>query len=767
MNDDLFVFRTINSDETKRRAFLGNGNFGLDISNNAGQGFGTSEIQDPFPPVVLGGVYTLSYGGDVSSPGKALLRPASAHCLVPASQSLDDLQARLDGFYQELDMKAAVARTTGTWHGYKTETTIFTSRQRPSIGAMKITFSQPGKAKGKVACSSDGESTHEFLHAIRKDPRTRYESLAFHETDGIAVLDGTVIEDGKRFRGGGPFRVIQATTIRAISSDGESIPVGWMWESKDAADTGFDGEARFVARVKVTAKLPLSIVLYFGIYKETDAPGDLGAHARADLAKAADVGFDTLLVEHENAWQAEIWSRLVEVADPVLQRRIIATMYALGCSLKQGIHNSIGPTGLNGYGWEGRVFWDADLWVNLGLLLWAPELSRCITSFRFQQIGGARVHREEYAKLCDLAGVTGGIKFPWESTTSGLERAPEGWSAQEHVTCDVIFGQYLYYTVTHDEQYLKEIAFPLVYEACTYLGQRVVQMKDGKYHYLEVVPADEHVFPGRCDDNALTNLYTGICMGIGIAWSDKFKKNYPPKWKAIKDNMFYNFDEQQQLVIEYTGYKGQPIKQADTDLLTFPLEYPFPDEVKRNNMLYYFAKLPKEHIMMSSSIFSVIACELGMADKAWEYFSDLFAHYHEDQFNIASEAPGNACWPFVTGLGGFMSNLVYCFGGIRVRPDGLLFSPFLPAQLPLITFSRLNFQGNVFRYNVQDGGRKFSITPAGSPFKLAMYFRTGKKYTCKGGTMRVKTTSKDKGETCYEVSLPVDAEATFELDISG
>jgi trehalose/maltose hydrolase-like predicted phosphorylase len=750
LNDDLFVFRTTNSNETKRRAFLGNGYFGIDVSNNIGQGFGICEVMDPFPPTVIGGVYTLSYGGAETSAPKSLLRPMNAQCLVPASQDIDDIAAMMDGFSQELDMKNAVVCTTGTWHGYKTETTIFTSRQRPNIGAMKITY------------SGNGARNHEFLHAVRKDPRTRYETLTFREAGNIAVFDGTVIEDGKRFHGGGTFRVIQATAIQAIAGNGKPIQTKSTWESKNAPDIGFDGEASFLNHVSFNATTPFSIIVYFAMYKETDAPGDLDGHARADLQKAIDLGFDGLFKEHAGAWQAEIWSRLIEVADPALQRRIISSMYALGSSLKQGIHNSVGPTGLNGYGWDGHVFWDADLWVNLGTLLWAPELSRCITEFRFRQIDGARAHRAEYAKLCDYPKVTEGIKFPWESTTSGLERAPEGWSAQEHVTCDVIYGQYLYYTATKDETYLKNIAFPIVHEACKYLGQRVEKGKDGKYHFLEVVPADEHVFPGRCDDNAFTNLYTGICIGIGIAWCEKLKKAYPPAWKDITDNMFYNFDEKQQLVLEYTGYKGQSIKQADTDLLTFPLEYPFPDSVKRNNMLYYFEKLPKDHIMMSSSIFSIIACELGMADKAWEYFSDLFLHFHEDQFNIASESPVNNCWPFITGLGGFLSNLVYGFGGIRVRPDGLLFAPFLPEKLPEISFSRLMFQKKSFRYRVFDGGHKFSLAPAGAGQKVIMYFRKGKEYASKAVKMSPRAGSNGSSEACYEVVLPKGVEVVFE-----
>nr|MDO8113075.1 hypothetical protein [Candidatus Sigynarchaeota archaeon] len=751
MNNDNFVFRSTKADLAKKRAYLGNGYFGIDVSNNVGQGFGICEMRDPFPTTILGGVYTFPYGAKETDAPRSLFRPMNVHCLVPAAQDLDNATTELENFSQELDMKNAVARTKGSWHGYETETTIFTSRHRPNIGVMKITS------------SGHADEKHELIHAVRKDPRVKYESLAFDGGEKIAMFDCKIIEDRKQFHGGGPFRVIQATAIQAVDSIGHAIPFKTTWEARNAADIGFDGEASFVNHVSLDCQGPFSIVVYFAIYKETDMGGDLRDHARASLAEAMASGFDALLDEHAMAWQADIWSRLIVVTDDKLQRRIIASMYAMGCSFKSGINNSAGPNGLNGFGWDGHVFWDADLWVNLGIIMWAPELSRCITAFRFSQIDGARKHREDYAALCGYDQITSGIKFPWEATTSGLERAPQGWSAQEHITCDVIFGQYLQYTVTKDERYLKDAAFPIVYEACKYLAQRVEKGKDGKYHFLEVIPADEHVFPGRCDDNAFTNLYTGICIGIGIDWCAKLKVPCPPEWKEIRDHMFYNFDEKRQLVLEYTGYKGQPIKQADTDLLTFPLEYPFPDAVKRNNMLYYFDKLPKNHIMMSSSIFSIVACELGMAAKAVEYFEDLFLHFHEDQFYIASESPVNECWPFITGLGGFLANLVYGFGGIRLRDDGLLVCPFLPETMPEITFSKLVFQGTPVRYRVFDRGTRFSLTAIHNKCTMVLHFKPGKEFTCKAAMMNQEQADARRNEERFTVILPRKKVIVFEL----
>lgn len=750
MSDEFFKFQSTIGDVAKKRAFLGNGYFGVDVSNNFGQGFGVCEIRDLFPVIYLGGVYTLSYS-DKTVP-KAMFHAMNAHNIIPATQSFEKENDQMEEFIQEIDMKTAQVTTKGKWHEYSVETTIFASRQRPNIGVVKM------------HCSDAGQDHHEFIHAVRKDPRTRYETLTFLDEGNLAIFDGSVIEDKKQFNNGGLFRIIQVTAIQVIADDGTIIPFKTTWVSNDADDIDFDGEAKFIKHILFETETPFSIVLYFGTYKETDSNDNLLDYVRASIKQAMQDGFDILYDEHCHAWQYEIWSRIIDVpGNESLQRRIIAAMYAIGCSLKQGINNSAGPNGLNGDDWVGHVFWDADLWVNLGTLLWAPELSRCITEFRHGLIDGARKNRENYVQEYEINGVIEGIKFAWESTTSGLERAPKGWAAQEHITCDVIFGQYLYITATGDEEYLRNVAFPIVHEACKYLAQRVEKGDDGKYHFLHVIPADEFVFPHQCDDDAFTNLYTGICMGIGIVLCDKLDVSYPPEWREIRDNMFYNFDEDQQLVIEFTGYHGQTIKQADVDLLTFPLEYPFPDEVKRNNMLYYFDKLPKNHIMMSSSIFSIIACELSMSEKAWEYFSDLFAHFHKDQFFIASESPDNYCWPFITGLGGFLANLVYGFGGIRLRDDGLLICPFLPANIPEISFNKIMFQGNAMRFRVFDQGLKFSLIAIDSDSSFMLHFRPGKEFRCMmdaAGEMQVDAS---RQEPCYEVFLPTNKEIIFEL----
>ena len=56
---------------------------------------------------------------------------------------------------------------------------------------------------------------------------------------------------------------------------------------------------------------------------------------------------------------------------------------------------------------------------------------------------------------------------------------------------------------------------------------------------------------------------------------------------------------------------------------------------------------------------------------------------------------------FLTGIGGFLQNFLYGFGGIRLREDGLKVKPFLPDELLSITFKRIFFGGKAYRLTVE------------------------------------------------------------------
>lgn len=393
-------------------------------------------------------------------------------------------------------------------------------------------------------------------------------------------------------------------------------------------------------------------------------------------------------------------------------------------------------------------------------------------------MAGARENRKRDVEFFDRMGIieefglniTDGLKYAWESTTSGLERTPNGSDVkpniQEHISCDVIYSMWLQYLVTQDRNFLEQIAFPVAYESALYLGQRVNKEEDRKWHFHCVLCADE--FANLKDDNAFTNLYVEKCMKIVIEWCKLLKKPYPPHWNDISINMKYYFDSKNKRILEHATYSNEIIKQADTDLITWPLEHDAVygkdgETIRRNNMLFYFNRLPENHIMMSACIFSIIASELSMKEKAWDYFSDQFPHFHPNLSYIPSESPKNDCWPFITGIGGFLSNLIYGFGGIRLRSDGLLFDPHLDPKLPHLIFPRLKFQGKEIKYEIISEGKKFVLTNLSASGEFNVYCRNGRIFLPKGIKENELSLVQGRTEKKFTIKLLQNKPIEFQL----
>jgi hypothetical protein len=77
--------------------------------------------------------------------------------------------------------------------------------------------------------------------------------------------------------------------------------------SKDEEDIGFVGETTFIEHIMFDTSDPFTLILYFGIFTQKDASGDLDDHARSELQAAMDASPETLFREHVDAWQSDIW----------------------------------------------------------------------------------------------------------------------------------------------------------------------------------------------------------------------------------------------------------------------------------------------------------------------------------------------------------------------------------------------------------------------------------------------------------------------------
>jgi len=85
-------------------------------------------------------------------------------------------------------------------------------------------------------------------------------------------------------------------------------------------------------------------------------------------------GTKKLIDFHEAAWN-DIWkSDIIIEGDDQSQKAVHSAMYHLYSFVRSGTSYSLSPMGLSGLGYNGHVFWDAELWMFPPLLVLHPEM---------------------------------------------------------------------------------------------------------------------------------------------------------------------------------------------------------------------------------------------------------------------------------------------------------------------------------------------------------------------------------------------------------
>ena len=130
---------------------------------------------------------------------------------------------------------------------------------------------------------------------------------------------------------------------------------------------------------------------------------------------------------------------------------------------------------------------------------------------------------------------------------------------------------------------------------------------------------------------------------------------------------------------EYEGYDGRTIKQADVNLLAYPLQIVTDPADIRRDLEYYEPRIHPHGPAMSQAILALEWARLGDGQKAWElYCKGLEGHLH-GPFLAFSETAGHGDICFMTGLGGFLQLFINGFCGLELTDDGIVQ---LPAALP-------------------------------------------------------------------------------------
>ena len=481
------------------------------------------------------------------------------------------------------------------------------------------------------------------------------------------------------------------------------------------------------------------------------------AKARAEedgcalLREALGLGYDALFAESRDAWAA-LWDRydiLVDSDRSEDQLLIRFALYHLNimCS-RLDSRMGIGAKGLSGEGYKGHSFWDTEIFILPYFILTQPEAARKLVEYRYLGLQAARKKAEERGYR--------GAMYPWEAAwADDGETTPVLGAAdivtgepipiltgllEQHITADVAFGLWLYYTATGDRDLMDRYGWEMLLETARFWASRA-EWKEAaqRYEICDVIGPDE--YKDHVDNNAYTNYMAAFNMRLGLRTMDLLDSEGGPaagrlraqfdfpalreELRRVLDRLYLPCPNEDGIIPQFDGYFDlkhidlapyrnagsvgsiyndynqeqictfQVHKQADTVVLLMLMEDLFPDEIRKTNYDFYEARTLHDS-SLSKSTHCVLAADLGESETAYRFFEGC------GEVDFGPNMRTSDAGIHTASMGGIWQCAVYGFGGVRVSGEALHMAPKLPPAWRSLSFP-LVWHGQPLRVSV-DGG---------------------------------------------------------------
>ncbi|MFD8396403.1 discoidin domain-containing protein [Streptomyces sp. NPDC059680] len=659
-------------------------------------------------------------GLDVGLPAKGPAWMRNGETFGPGS--------RVTRYSQTLLLRCGLVRTSLTWtslDGRRTDLTyeVLADRVDPHVAAAHMTLTPHWTGALTVTDTIEGRGA-------RRIAPMRSGSWRVRGTHGVNVVFRT---DGTGVTGA------IATVLHAPGRDGKPHP-------------GDRLSARQSKVLRVQAGHTYEVTKFVGVDTSltSHAPRDA---ARAAAMQAARRGWPALLAAHTAAWRA-LWSSDVEVpGHPDLQLWVRAARYGLLSALRPDGRNSVAPTGLTSDNYAGMVFWDAETWMFPALLATDPEFARSILEYRYRTRGAAADNARRTAVK--------GLFYSWTSASHGrLWNECQSWNpphcvTQDHLQGDIALAVWQYYLATGDTAWLRSHGWPLLQGLAEYWVSRVTPNPDGSNSIKGVAGPDE--YSNGVNDGVYTNAVAATALRAAARTAEVLRVPGTPAavWRHTADTLRIPYDPKRKVYLQYDGYRGSQIKQADTVLLLYPLEWPMPSGAAAKTLDYYTEHTDPDGPAMTDSVHAIDAAAIGEPGCATYTFLQRAARpFFRDPFALFSEARGNKAGAgdvlagapaqdFLTGKGGFLQVFTHGLTGLRLRDtDAVHLDPTLPPQLAPdgVRVSGLRWHGRT--YDVAIGPRTTTVRlVSGAPFTIDS--PEGRFMLTKGDPVSLKTRRPD------------------------
>lgn len=430
-----------------------------------------------------------------------------------------------------------------------------------------------------------------------------------------------------------------------------------------------NGESASVEfRMKKDEQIDLCII---GSICTTAEYSDPYSESRRELIYIDRSGPEVIIAGHRRLWDS-LWESDIEITGDIkAQEAVRFALYSLYSSCREGTRLSVPPMGLSSQGYNGHIFWDTELWMYPPMLLMNQGIARSMVDYRTDRMEAARRKAGDYGYQ--------GLMYPWESDAFGEEATPV-WAItgpmEHHVTADIAIAAWNYYCVTRDINWLRETGWELLKGIAEFWTSRVRDNGDGTYSIAGVVGADEYA--QNVTDNAFTNAAAKIALRNAVKAARLCGYEAPHQWSRIAEGI--RILSKDGVTWEFEGYAGQQIKQADVNLLAYPLGLVKDKGQMLRDLQYYEDKVDMVHgPAMTFSAFATQYARLGNKEKAGKMFDRAYKPNSRPPFGVFAETPTSNNPYFTTGAGGMLQTVLFGFGGLEITDKGIIQNkPLLP-----------------------------------------------------------------------------------------
>ncbi len=446
------------------------------------------------------------------------------------------------------------------------------------------------------------------------------------------------------------------------------------------------------------------------------------------LKQSAKLSFADHAAASAGAWMEKIWSRKdiqVDTPNDFDQLALRFAVYQL--TVMTPVHDNrmnIGAKGLSGEGYKGHTFWDTEIFMLPHFILADPAAARSLIEYRYNCIGGARRKAAENGYA--------GAMYPWESawTEDGevtplygaadivTGKATKIWTGiiEQHITSDVAYGVYYYYTVTGDQDFMDRCGYEIILDTAKFWQSRLeYNAEKDIYEIRGVIGPDE--YKEHVNNNAYTNYMARWNILLAMEYARMLKAERPEiyrrinkvididgtyrSWEAKVDKIYLPRENENHIVpqddtyltlpkINLDKYKASDVvgtiyndynmdqinhmqvsKQADVLVLFYIMENLFPREVKKANFYYYEHRCLHDS-SLSLSTHSILASDLHEKAQAYSLF-ERACRIDLGPVMTTSDAGIHAA-----SFGGIWQCAVNGFAGVRVVGGKLRIQPNLP-----------------------------------------------------------------------------------------